>query len=322
MGKFNDKSFCTIRSTSIIHVSENYSHYHQIFLDLSIDMSTFSNQYREDATLHWVGVIWPCSEVYTEWKLEQRWVVQLAGCLPALGLNTERCGDTFLFILILIVQVIQCNQELVGSHEDRKLLCCSKTLLTVQIDAAVGEQSQYVWIKLCLCFLQNQSAAAPHQHSESVSAKCFCLMLKRLLAGTYFQLQLSAQIVIFRMFFGRIFSFLIHKTFAKPNQMPLFLSQSSLTCLPAAGQGAGLTADSTEWPLALYIHRAGVPDRHATARASLTRDSTEGGGCGARDFPPPQHLGDERAQQRQKGKEFSEQCWKREAHKFKERRWE
>ncbi len=65
-----------------------------------------------------------------------------------------------------------------------------------------------------------------------------------------------------------------------------------ITGLLAAGQGVALSAESTEWPLVLYIHTAEALGPHTAERASLTVDNTEREGCIAEDSPPPQHLGD------------------------------
>lgn len=82
----------------------------------------------------------------------------------------------------------------------------------------------------------------------------------------------------------------------------------AVTCLLAAAQGVALSADSTVWPLGLYIHTAGALGPHTTERASPIDENTEREGCIAEDSPPPQHLGDEQTKQKQEGKGFSNQC--------------
>lgn len=67
-------------------------------------------------------------------------------------------------------------------------------------------------------------------------------------------------------------------------------------------QGVVLSADSTEWPLVLYIHTAGALGPRTAERASLTAENTEREGCIAEDSLPPQHLGDEQTSKTETGR--------------------
>lgn len=63
-----------------------------------------------------------------------------------------------------------------------------------------------------------------------------------------------------------------------------------VTYLLAAGQGAALSPDSTEWTLAPYIHTAAALGLHTAERASRTDDNTKREGCGAEGSPLPRYL--------------------------------
>lgn len=77
-----------------------------------------------------------------------------------------------------------------------------------------------------------------------------------------------------------------------------------ITCPLAAWQGVALLADSTEWPLVLYIHTAAAPVPHAAGMASPTHGNTEKEGCVAEDSPLLLHLLNEQRKNTETGSYF------------------